>query len=344
MAKISLVQLERLCRSLAIGVDAGLDDRAIWRRESERGPTAHRARLSGVVRRLDRGEPVAESIASEAGDYFPGLFIEMVRMGERSGRQAAVFRRLADHYDHLVKLRRSFLQMITWPALELGAAIVVIGGLILLLGAIATWTRTEPIDLLGLGFSPIGNFTLFAVTVTMTLGGFALGIYGLLQGWFGPAPLAIAMRIPVLGQSLRLLGLSRFAWAFGMAIDSGMNAEASMKLGLASTQNAYYRSLEPQILDAIRRGEEFHRALRKTEAFPDDLIDVLETGELTGTITESLERLSDDYQERSANLFRTLTVVGGFLVMGMVGVAIAAAVIMLYKRLIIDQYNQLLEM
>ncbi|HAN98155.1 MAG TPA: hypothetical protein DCQ98_12315 [Planctomycetaceae bacterium] len=343
MARITISQLAKLCRRIGTGVDAGLDDRSLWRRETERGTPEHRRRIAPVADRLDRGDSVADSLAA-ADDYFPDLFIEMVRMSERSGRQGAVYRRLAEHYEHLIALRNSFLGMLWWPLLELTAAVVVIGLLILVLGWVASWTGTPPIDLFGLGLSPNGNFALYAFGVLVVVGSISSVILGLARGWFGAAPTALAMRVPVLGQTLRLMGLSRMAWSFGMAIDSGMPAQACMQLGLASSQNAYFRSLEPQICGAIAGGAEFHQALARTAAFPDDFVDAVEAGELSGTVTETLERLSDDYRSRAENLFKFVTVVGGFIVMAIVGLVIAAAIILLYKRLIIDQYQELLQM
>src|SRR5262249_41882512 len=59
---------------------------------------------------------------------FPPLFLEMVEVGEQTGTLGRVFHRLSDHYRHQVQLQRSFVKAITWPMLELAAAIFIIGG------------------------------------------------------------------------------------------------------------------------------------------------------------------------------------------------------------------------
>ena len=167
------------------------------------------------------------------------------------------------------------------------------------------------------------------------VGSVFLLLCGLLRGWFGSAPLAFAMRIPVLGSSLRLLSLSRFAWSFGMAIDAGMDALKSAQLGLSSTQNPMFMSYEGQILDGLARGRQFHEVLGAAGVFPDDFLDVIETAEISGTLTESLNRLSEDYQERAATAFRALSVVGGIAVMLMVGGMIIVCAISLIMKLYI---------
>ncbi|MEZ6107639.1 MAG: type II secretion system F family protein [Pirellulaceae bacterium] len=215
--------------------------------------------------------------------------------------------------------------------------------LIIALGFVASMTNSEPIDLFGLGFGTVGNLFLYLFVVGSLFGSVALVITGLIRGWFGPGPTLVALKVPLLGQTLRLMSLSRMAWSFGMAIDSGMPAKESMHLGLVSSQNAYYQSLEPRIAKSIQDGRSFQESLAETAAFPDDLVDAVEAGEMSGTVTETLERLSNDYRDRAANLFRMITVIGGFMVMGFVMLVVAAAIILIYKRLVIDQYQQLLE-
>lgn len=342
MAKISLKQLSQLASRMATGVDAGLDDRSLWKREALRGDLTYRARIAPVAAAIDRGDSVGEALLL-AGNYFPDLFVSMVKIGEASGRQGAVYRRLRDHYDHLLKLRSSFLSMIYFPALEVIASIGIIVLLILALGWVGSVTNTQPIDIFGFGFSTMGNLALF-LAVVGTIGGSAtFVILGLLRGWFGAGPTLLALRVPVLGKTLRLMSLSRMAWSFGMAIDSGIPAKDCMRLGLLSSQNAYYLSLEEDLLRSIQSGSSFQESLARTAAFPDDFVDAVEAGELSGTVTETMERLSDEYRDQAAQQFRIVAVVGGFLVMGLVMVCIAATIIMVYKKLVIDQYQQLLE-
>ena len=57
-------------------------------------------------------------------------------MGEATGRVDEILLRLADHYDHQLQLRRTFMGMILFPMIQLAAGIVIVGLLILILGMI----------------------------------------------------------------------------------------------------------------------------------------------------------------------------------------------------------------
>ncbi len=331
MARIKTETLESMCYRVAIGLNSGVDFRTIWQREAERGSSSHRQRMSEVFRAVEQGETLADAMDLQ-GNYFPALTVEMVQVGEQSGRLGDVFEHLADHYASLRQLYRGFLAMIWWPAFELIGSILIIALLITILGFIGEATNKEPIDVFGMGFSWQGNLTLFLGGVFFLFGTAFILIWGLLRGWFGSAPVALAMRVPVLGTSLKLLALSRFAWSFGMAIEAGMNALRSTQLGLASTQNPMFMGFEEQILASLEQGQQFYEAMWKTGVFPQDFLDVLETAEMSGTVTESLNRLSKEYQERASAAFRTLSVIGGILVMMMVGAMIVTCVIALAMK------------
>ena len=89
-----------------------------------------------------QGVTISESL-EETRNWFPEFFRQLVHVGESTGHLPEVFRQLADHYEHQLRVRRSFIQSITWPLIELGLALIVVGIIILLMGMIPnskTWT------------------------------------------------------------------------------------------------------------------------------------------------------------------------------------------------------------
>lgn len=338
MAGLSIGQLERIFRRVSTSIEAGLDDRAIWEAEQRNAPASRRPEFATIVRHLTEGESVGHALKQVPG-LFPDLACEMIDFGEQGGRQGDVFARLADQYDNLIKLRRTFVAGLVWPILELSFAIVICGMLILVLGWVAQFSNSEPIDIFGFGLSPNGNFMLYCAGVISI--GCAIGIpmVGLFQGWFGEAPMAIALKIPVLGSSLQTMALSRMAWTLGMSLDSGMNAIASMNLALRSTKNRFFIRHQKAVRDAIMAGENLSESLKRTGAFPIEFLTTLENGEMTGRVSESMERLSDDYRRRAEGAMRTIAVIGGFLVMLVVMLVIGGTIILLFTKLYLGPIN-----
>lgn len=299
---ISVRKLALLLRRIGLSFRAGVDILKIWDQEAGRGSHRHREQMAQVASRIRAGDSLHEALESCQG-YFPPLTRELVKVGERAGRLDEVLLRLADHYDHVVRLRREFLQAVAWPAIQLFLAVMVIGLLIWIMGAVLP----GKVDILGFGLmgtAGLITYLFFVCSVTLGLG---VAVTGLLRGWFGRAPVAVAMRLWPIGGCLKSFALARLSWSLSLALDAGVSARESMRLALRSTQNAYYMSHEKSVDQVLLKGGEFHEALRQTNAFPDEFLDSLETAELAGTHSESMLRLSQEYGERARMSSRLLT-------------------------------------
>ena len=141
--RISTRHLANLCTRLSTSLEAGLDLRKVWGQEAERARSfTARDRLGTVSLAINRGDSLAECLDS-TGDYFPVLFRELARVGEKTGHLGEAFGHLAAHYQNQLALRRLFLVSISWPLLQLVAAVVVIGLLIWILGMIGQFNRHD---------------------------------------------------------------------------------------------------------------------------------------------------------------------------------------------------------
>ena len=88
-----------------------------------------------------------------AGGYFPPMFVQMVEIGEQTGKLDEVLLRLADHYEHQAQMQRSFWIGIAWPLFELTFAVLIIGFVIFLTGILAGITNNPELDILGIGLT-----------------------------------------------------------------------------------------------------------------------------------------------------------------------------------------------
>lgn len=336
-SRLSLHQTAQLCHRVGLNLRAGVEIRKVWQQEAQRGLSAHRAKLDGIVQRLNDGEDLATSIR-EAGDFFPPLVHEMAEVGEQTGRQDEAFLRLAEHYQHVLELRRLFLTGIAWPGIQLGVAVVVIGALIWLLGVLGGERSVKVF-----GLSGTSGLLIYSTCVTLVTATIGAALLGFRQGWYGPQPLVWIMKTPVVGTSLKTMALARFSWSLAMALEAGIDARRSMALALRSTQNPYFLSFQEPVDQALIEGCEFHEALRTTRGFPVDFIHALEAAEISGTQTESLGRLAHDYQERAKASAKVLTVVASFSVWAFVAMIIIVLIIQLFMSVILPPYQEALD-
>lgn len=337
--QISNRQLYELCERLATSIDAGIAARAIWEHESSRGSTRHRMLMAKVRDKIAAGEPWHEAMAS-AGDYFPKIVLQIAKVGETSGKLDDGFRQLSAYYRNIEELWSSFRAFAIRPLLQLAAAVLILTLMLLAIGWVATMMKSKPIDVFGLGFGTAGNLCLLWSIVLGGTGFLTFLFIGVTSGWFGNQPLRIALRIPVLGTALRTIAISRLAWTLSMANDAGLDAIETAEMALESTQNLVYQETSKKIAEDLRRGKEMFYAFNATGVFPEDFLDALHTGEITGKIPETLLRFSRDYFERAKQLFQRVTVISGALLTLGMGLLMAFLIIFLYARIIFGTYYE----
>ena len=339
--RIGMKPLAQLCRRVGMSLEAGLEIRDIWNRESERSTPLQRRKVSVVRDAVRRGDSLTFGLA-ETGRYFPELFRELVQVGEQTGYLDRVFLQLADHYDHQLKIRRMFLTTISLPILYLAAAVGVIGILILALGWIGNMTG-RPIDILGWGLVGPRGFTIYISFVA------AAGLLVFLVAraaargdlWIAPLQWA-ALKLPVMGKALQTLALSRMAWTLSLTTNTELDVRRALELGQKSTHNIYYTCHLASVDQTLLDGNEIHVALRRTGAYPDEFTDVVETGEMSGRLSESMTTLSRQYLERAYAALAVLTMLAGFAVWGVIAALIIALIIRIFVTAYLGPINEML--
>src|SRR5690606_32820757 len=118
--------LAMVCRVLGTMLGSGVGIKKSLKIASKKtgDPRCEQA-MHAIYDAVDRGEEIATSM-KEQGDAFPPLMIDMIQVAEQTGTLPEVLRRLALHYDNMIRMRRNFLRQIRLPVVQLVAAILVI--------------------------------------------------------------------------------------------------------------------------------------------------------------------------------------------------------------------------
>lgn len=343
MAKISYDKMAKMFKRLETSYSAGIDLLSAFQKERSIGSPQDRLQANRIVNGLKNGEDLASAMRDVHG-YFPELAVAVVEAGETGGRLEESFGRLAKHYKNLVDFRNKFLMSIAWPAFELVACVGIFGLLILamhyVMVNIGGLKESDVIDWFGMG-STTGNFLLYVGVVSLVFGTIAFLFIGARLGWFGTLPMRIGRRVPIVGKTVESLALSRLAWTMSVAENAGMDALDNARLGLSATENYYYKALEPEICDDLRQGKTFYQSYKSTEAFPQDFLDYIDVGETAGELAETMDRASNEYQGKAEVNMKILGTIGFVLMFGFVAILVGTSVILLYKKLYIDQINNI---
>jgi type IV pilus assembly protein PilC len=307
-----------------MALEAGIDARTIWARETERAHGQTRQHLATISDAINQGEATTDALEL-TGDFFPSLFREMVAVGEQTGRLDAVLAQLADHYQNQITLRRNFWSSITWPLVQLGIAVVVVGLLIWVTGILG-------VDILGLGIVGDRGLEIYALFLTAVGAALFFLLRAINRGLIWTAPIQrFVLQLPGIGKPLQTVALARLAWSMHVTLDSGMEIRQALRLSLRSTRNARYTDQIPKIVAEISAGNSIHEAFCRAGGYPFEFLDTLAVGEQSGKIVESMRVLARQYQDRARSALTTLTMMAGWAVWAVIAALLIALIFRVFS-------------
>jgi type II secretory pathway component PulF len=324
-SRVPLPALIEWSRALKHGLDVGLSPVRIFRQQAKSGPSAVRPLAATLSDRLEQGASLEDAL----GGYrsrFPTLFLELVAVGEQTGRLTETFAELEDYLEAVRQTRRTFGRMLIWPAIQYFGAIAVITLLILILGAIGS-----NMDPLGFGLTGAKGAFAFLVMMTMVTAAVVGGVLFVSENPSLRAKLeAFSLAIPGLAGCFRALALNRFCLAYYMTAEAGMRADRCLRSSLRATSNlAYAREADPAA-KAARRGEDVPSILGGygPRLFPDEFMSAVHVGEDSGRLAEVMKKQSEFYRDEAKRKMRTLANIAAGLVYAGVGVLL---IVMIFK-------------
>jgi len=259
-----------------------------------RAPPARsfRAPIRNVLTLLEQGATFSEAIAQNRG-WLPSFDLALIEAGEQSGRLDACCRLLADYYHQRAILARRLMAELAYPVFLIHAAIFIVPTL---------------------HFIVLGGSLLSFVTQTF---GLLLPIYLAVfllilacQGRHGERWRALLERvlhpIPVLGQARRNLALARLAAALEALLSAGVNILYGWELAAAASGSPALRRAVCAWRPQLQAGMTPADLLRSTPQFPEVFANLYHTGEISGTLDDTLKRLYAMYQDEGSRKLKAV--------------------------------------
>lgn len=235
-------------------------------------------------------------------DLFPQLHTAMVQAGERASFLEDVLRSLSGFLERLDELRSKVIGSMIYPALLAGVgAIVLVGALLFFV------PRFEP--LLGDAPKPLPTELVFALSRTLRgawylLALAAVGVGALAWGAFSSERGRRLfdewrLRVPVLGDALRLLAITRFCRILGTMLANGVPILQALAISRGATGS---RVLAERITDAmenVRGGKPLTDPLRRGGYFPEQILAMIRVAEESNRLDKVLLTIADTVERRT---------------------------------------------
>ena len=345
--RVSTGHLVLFCRQFGAYADAGvpllrsLDSLHDQFARTALGPVIERVALG-----VRRGDSLSDAMRREP-QAFDAQFLSMMAVAEARGGVPETMKRLAASYESRQRLFRQARSAMIYPTAVILIAFAV--GMLLtvfvlpgLLEIIQDMIRGKNIDLpwttsvlMGINkfMISMGWFVVPLVAV-----GTVVGLIWLYRRPRGKAFLdEIVIRLPVLGKLFRMIDTARLGRTLGTLLEAGVDVGSALALTADTLMLVPLRRAVRRTREAVMDGAEMSEALRDTRKFTPDVLAILNSGEETGKLPETLERMAADYEERVelmvknlGNLIQPLI----FIILGGVVLFIAIAFFSVYVMLL----------
>ncbi len=289
-------------RQFSVMIDAGLPlVQALDIIGSQADNPAFRKVLLSVKGKVEAGSTFADGLA-EHPKVFDELFVQLCRAGEIGGILDTILQRLGAYLEKNEKLARRVKGAMTYPAVVLVVAVVIVIGLIAFVvptfeklfkdmgGALPAPTQIL-VDI-SHGFRntwywylivPVGAFVAFKLSTRKGKGQ---------EAWH-----AFILKLPLFGPLIRKTAVARFTRTFGTMLSSGVPILDALEIVAKTAGN---RSIEKAILYVrakISEGKNIAGPLAETKVFPPMVVQMIGVGEATGAMDAMLSKIADFYDD-----------------------------------------------
>jgi general secretion pathway protein F len=286
-----------------------------------------KAPLSEVRSAVNEGSSFADALARHP-KLFEDLFVSMVRAGEIAGNLDEVMARLADFLEGSQKLKSKVQSAMIYPLVMVVVGTVIMA--VLMIKVIPNITsmfkqqgKTLPINTRMLIASSdlirnwwwmiaIGAVAAIALFVKWTRGKEGRQVWD-----------AFALRLPVLGELVRTINVSRFARTLGTMLQAGVPMLRALDTAKQIVGNVLIQQAIEDAKRAVTEGESLAQTLKKSGQFPATMIHMVAVGEKAGQLEQMLERVASTYESEVDTKLSRLTALLEPLMLVVMGGAVA---------------------
>lgn len=270
--------------------------------------------ISGVAKGIEAGESFSEAL-SHYPDVFPALFINMVKVGEASGKLDSVLLRYAEFYQCQADLRHKIKGALFYPMILLSAGI-----------AVTIFIITYIIPQFTTIFVKAGIAMPF-VTIMLYKIGLCIRYYWyifllviftffyVLRYYYTKTKKGkfvidgIKLNLPIFGFLYKKAAISRFARTLGTLLGSGVPILQSLDIAKGVTANEVMASVIENARNSVERGGHLAESLRVSGEMPQDVIQMVSVGEETGNLDSMLNKIAELYEMSLGYAIKRLTTV-----------------------------------
>ncbi|MGA2262206.1 MAG: type II secretion system F family protein, partial [Acidobacteriota bacterium] len=262
-------------------------------------------------------------------------YTNMIAAGEAGGILDTILQRLAVFIEKIVKLKRALRSALIYPTVILTVAVVVVG--------IILWKVIPVFRTLFEGFnvqlplltrivlalsSIVETYALFMLVGVALIAFAARSYYKTDRGRHLIDRLLL--RIPVLGEVFRKIGVARFTRTLATLLSSGVAILESLDITARTAGNAILEDTVREVRRNIEAGKTMTEPMKQSKFFPAMVTQMVSVGESTGELDTMLVKVADYYEDEVDVIMADFLTILEPVLMVILGVIVGGIVISMY--------------
>jgi type IV pilus assembly protein PilC len=336
--KVSQSEVAIFTRQFSVMLDAGLPlMQAIDAIAQQHPNAAFKSILQQIRDDIEAGSTLSAAMGKHP-KVFDTLYTNMVAAGETGGILDTILQRLTSHIEKMVKLKKALRSALIYPSTILTVAISVV--------AIILWKVIPVFSTLFEGFNvELPLLTRVVISLSHIVEKFmipclvilGLGIFGLHSYYKTDKGRHVIdrlmLKLPVLGDVLRKIGVARFTRTLATMLTSGVAILEGLTITGKTAGNAILEDVIYQLRERIEGGGTMAEPMRQSGFFPPMVTQMVSVGESTGEMDTMLTKVADYYEEEVDEVMKNLMTILEPLLMIFLGVVVGGIVIAMYLPL-----------
>ncbi len=270
---------------------------------------------------------------------FDILYINMIRVGETGGVLTAILERISGYLEKTAALMRKVKSALVYPAVIVTMALAITT--VLIVKVVPTFAQIYGSFGRDLPFMTkilIDFSSSFSKQFPFYVVGLVVMVIAFIQfrktEKGGLAIDRMLLRIPIFGELLRKVAISRFSRTLATLMQSGVPILESLEIVGKTCGNKMLEKVIENVHDSVREGEGIAGPLAKSDVFPPMVTRMIAIGEKSGQMEKMLSKIAEFYDDQVDAAVAGLTSLIEPLIIGFLGIVVGFIVIALFMPII----------
>lgn len=331
-------EMVHFTEELADLLDAGMNLERALKILHERQANASIRAVAGCLREQIREGARFSKALPFASPSFDELYCSLVAAGEASGSLPEILRRLVINLKQLYNLQRRTMGAMIYPLMVMLAGVVLLFVFSTVLMPSLSKMMAKTGQELPVITEVLIRFTDFMAAWWWLLLALMIGTAVMFRSFIATPSGRLwwdhyKMKLPGFGPVILGRFYTQFCHTLANLVANGVPLLNSLRLVARGTPNHYIRGHLDRVVAEVGEGTSLARAMEKTKAFPEQLVDRIAIGEQTGELGKSFAKAAAKYDEdldvrigRLTTLVPTVMLIGVAVIVGVVAYSVITTI------------------